>query len=98
MTDDDPLTSDIDGAVMACPHCDRAGQLYERAEGRRDRQALNTKLGSRYDPFVCYDCGETFKEPVERPSKHNDRTIRGRPTKYKIEDQEFDLLEFDPDL
>lgn len=56
------------GIVLACPECDRAGQLNLRERGSR-----NTKGDGE---VRCYGCKSTFSRDavVERPA-------RGGPTK-----------------
>lgn len=58
----DRVSSDEDGVVIACPECDKAGDVY-----RRHRS--NTHIGDPEDPFACGKCSATFEEPVERPPK-----------------------------
>lgn len=48
-----------EGMVWACPHCDNAGNIYERTGDY-------TKHEHR---FYCQSCGESFDERIEREAK-----------------------------
>lgn len=55
MTDED--------LVLACPHCDTAGQIYERIG------ADQLFVGDPDHKYACAECSQSFEEPNERPRK-----------------------------
>lgn len=57
------VTHDDPDRVLACPDCDRAGNVYERAGNG------NSHAGDPEAPFVCHACGATFETPRDRPAR-----------------------------
>lgn len=50
------------GYVVACPECDKAGDVYLR-------RGSNTYIGDPDADYACGKCSATFDEYVERPVK-----------------------------
>ena len=54
------LRSDKEGYTIACPECDKGGNVYER-QGNG-----NTHAGDADMPYICGKCSATFKNYTER--------------------------------
>ena len=54
------LRSEKEGYTIACPECDKGGNVYER-QGHG-----NTHAGDADMPYICGKCSATFENYVER--------------------------------
>lgn len=57
------VSHDDPDRVLACRHCDHAGDIYQRTGNG------NAHVGDPEAEFRCQKCGATFDEPVDRPAR-----------------------------
>jgi DNA-directed RNA polymerase subunit RPC12/RpoP len=60
MPEGERVTHDTDDRVLACPECDKAGDIYER-------RGSNAQGDER---FRCGQCSHRFEDPTDREARH----------------------------
>ena len=76
MSDDATSVDSIERTLSACPECD-SPSLESRPGGMNSHGPTRTK-------YRCITCAHTFDDPIKRPARGSNNTLRGDSLASKL--------------